>query len=78
MINVFRYKAVTGSMTQALNASELLSKALIRSTVVKISSGHKRNGCIYGIEFAPEQYNNVRMLLQKYGVQVYEFITDEK
>ncbi len=73
---VFRYKAVIGSTTQAMNAQKTLAKAAIRSDVVKISSGHSNNGCIYGIEFAPEQYRNVQYILSSYGIKVREYITE--
>lgn len=73
---MFRYKAVIGSTTQAMNAQKTLAKAAIRSDVVKISSGHSNNGCIYGIEFAPEQYRNIRYILSSYGIKVREYITE--
>lgn len=73
---VFRYKAVIGSTTQAMNAQKTLAKAAIRSDVVKISAGHSSKGCVYGIEFAPEQYRNVQYILSSYGIKVREYITE--
>ena len=71
---MFRYRASIGSTTQALNAQKILSRAHIPSEVIKINSGHRSGGCIYGIEFSYEQYSNVKNLLEKSSVKVREFI----
>ena len=76
MINVFRYKASIGSTTQAMNAQRILSRAYIPSEVVKINSGHRSGGCVFGIEFSYEQYSNVKAILEKSGIRVREYIKE--
>ena len=64
--------AVTGSMTMALKAQRVLSRATIRANTVKVSRSEK--GCIYGVEFDCALLGNVKMLLNSAGVEVKEFL----
>ena len=64
--------AVTGSMTMALKAQRVLSRATVRANTVKVS--RSENGCIYGVEFDCALLGNVKMLLNGAGVEVKEFL----
>lgn len=62
--------ASVGSMTLAMKAQSALSRAAIRSDVVKLSAAHARRGCTYGLEFSALQLNNVRMILNEARIPV--------
>ena len=66
--------AVIGSMTQAMKAQSLLAEAAIHASLTKISSGRTSGGCAYGIDFPCTQSRNVRMILQRAGVRVREYL----
>ena len=66
--------AVIGSMTQAMRAQTVLSEAAIRTTLTKISSAKTQNGCAYGVDFPCPQSGNVRMILERAGVRVREYL----
>jgi hypothetical protein len=78
MITVVRYKAVIGSITGAINAQKALASVHIPSEIVKTSTGSRSSGCVYGIEFSSEQYNNVRRVLDGASIKVREYITDQR
>lgn len=62
-------QATIGSMTYAVRAVELLSRAAIRARTVKLSSG-QRNGCIYGIELPCSQLENASAVLSRGGLRL--------
>ncbi len=66
--------AVIGSMTQAMKAQSLLADAAIRVGITKISSARTHNGCAYGVEFPCTQSANVRIVLERAGVRVREYL----
>lgn len=66
--------AVIGSMTQAMKAQTLLSEAAIRCSITKISSAETHNGCAYGVDFPCLQSANVRMVLERGGIRVRQYL----
>ena len=66
--------AVIGSMTQAMKAQSILSEAAIRGTLTKISSSRTMGGCAYGVDFPCTQSGNVRMILDRAGIRVREYL----
>ncbi len=66
--------AVIGSMTGAMKAQTVLSEAAIRTSLVKISSAGTTGGCAYGVDFPCTQSANVRMVLERAGVRVREYL----
>ena len=66
--------AVIGSMTQAMKAQTILAEAAIRTSLTKISSGKTTGGCAYGVDFLCAQSANVRVILEKGGVRVREYL----
>lgn len=66
--------AVIGSMTQAMKAQTTLSEAAIRATLTKISSSRTMGGCAYGVDFPCTQSGNVRMILERSGIRVREYL----
>ncbi len=66
--------AVIGSMTQAMRAQAVLAEAAIRAGVTKISSAQSHNGCAYGVDFSCTQSGNVRIVLEKAGVRVRQYL----
>ena len=66
--------AVIGSMTQAMKAQATLSEAAIRATLTKISSSRTMGGCAYGVDFPCTQSGNVRMILDRAGIRVREYL----
>ena len=51
-----------GTVTQAMNIQELLSRYAIPSKIIKTDSSSRR-GCIYAISYACLQSNNVSTIL---------------
>ena len=66
--------AVIGSMTQAMRAQSLLAEAAIRAGITKVSSARTHNGCAYGVDFPCTQSINVRVVLERGGVRVREYL----
>ena len=66
--------AVIGSMTQAMKAQTLLADAAIRCTMTKISSAETHNGCAYGVDYPCLQQANVRMVLERGGIRVRQYL----
>ena len=66
--------AVIGSMTQAMKAQSILAEASIRASLTKISSGRTSGGCAYGVDFPCTQSGNVRMILDRAGIRVREYL----
>ncbi len=66
--------AVIGSMTQAMKAQTVLAEAAIRATLTKISSSKASGGCAYGVDFPCTQSGNVKMILDRAGVRVREYL----
>ncbi len=66
--------AVIGSMTQAMKAQSILAEAAIRASLTKISSSKATGGCAYGVDFPCPQSGNVRIILERGGVRVREYL----
>ena len=66
--------AIIGSMTQAMAAQSLLAEAAIRSTIIKVSASRTHGGCAYGVEFPCTQSANVRLILDRAGIRVREYL----
>ena len=64
-----RCSLTLGSMTEALKARRILSRAGITVTVKKLATDTSR-GCVYGIEFSCELLGNVRDILGRNGVEI--------
>ena len=69
-----KIKAVIGSASQAMQAAKVLERHVIRCTVIKIGTRSSRHGCIYGIEFSPDQLDNVRRVFDRYGIAIKELL----
>ena len=66
--------AVIGSLTQAMKAQGILAEAAIRVNISKISSSGASGGCAYGVDFPCTQSGNVKMILDRAGVRVREYL----
>ena len=66
--------AVIGSMTQAMKAQTTLAEAAIRASLSKISSSKAAGGCAYGVDFPCVQSGNVRIILERAGIRVREYL----
>ncbi|MBQ8397300.1 MAG: DUF3343 domain-containing protein [Clostridia bacterium] len=62
------------SMTQALGAQRALSRAAIRTRVVKLNANQTTRGCAYGLEFACAQQQNVKTILAAASIQASSYI----
>ena len=63
-----------GSMTQAMKAQSILAEAAIRAHISKISSSGAAGGCAYGVDFPCTQSANVKMILNRAGIRVREYL----
>ena len=59
-----------------MKAQSTLAAAAIRSEVVKTESGTSQHGCVYGVRFPANQYNNVRSILDSAHVTVRRYVSD--
>lgn len=66
--------AVIGSMTQAMQAEEILAEAAIHAQMVKVSSASTHTGCVYGVEVACRQIGNVRDVLRRAGIRIRQVL----
>ncbi len=66
--------AVIGSMTQAMQAQELLAGAAIRARVTKVSSASTHTGCAYGVEVTCRQMENVESVLRGAGIRIRQVL----
>ena len=68
--------AVIGSMTQAMRAQSVLADTAIRASITKISSTMTHNGCAYGVVFPCTQNRNARMVLNRAGIKVRQYLQE--
>jgi hypothetical protein len=68
---------VIGSTTHATRAQHVLSRAAIRSEVVKISSEQK-SGCMYGIRISCEQRRIAEEVLMNERIPIRQWTTAPK
>ena len=57
-----------GTITYALKAKKLLSRAGIRSKLVKVESGATQNGCTHGIEISAKDFYHAVLVLKENGI----------
>ena len=62
--------AVIGSMTQAMQAQNVLAKAAIRARVTKADSSQTGRGCAYALAFPCSMESNVKLVLHEAGIRV--------
>lgn len=62
------------SMTQALGAQRVLSRAAIRTRVVKLNANQTTRGCAYGLEFACVQQQNVKTILAAADISASSYL----
>ena len=62
--------AVIGSMTQTMNAQNVLARAAIRTEVVKADSVNSGRGCAYALSYDCAQDANLKRVLQLGGIRV--------
>ncbi len=65
--------AVTGTMTKAMQAQQVLSHASVHSSVIKVSSSHA-GGCVYGVSYPCMQDAIVRKTLSHAGIRVRAYM----
>ena len=63
-------RADVGSLTAALKAQKVLSRAAIPTTVVKTEPSAKSRGCSYGLSFSCSQLGNLQSVLEREGIRV--------
>ncbi len=61
-----------GSVTYAEKAMRILARAAIYSEIVKLDEKNSR-GCVYGLEFACSQAENVKTVLRQAGIKIKSF-----
>ncbi|MBO5879772.1 MAG: hypothetical protein J6Q68_04410 [Clostridia bacterium] len=57
-----------GSVTYAMKAKRILLDMKIHSKLIKLDSGTRDLGCIYGLAIASDDYKNAVMGLKKEGI----------
>lgn len=62
-------KLSVGSVTYAEKAMRALAKAAIYSEVIKLESGSRGKGCVYGLELACSQLENAKTVLRSVGIK---------
>ena len=65
--------AVIGSMTQAMRAQGVLSRAAIRTEVIKADSSKLGRGCAYALSYPCMQRENLKRVLRDSGIRVRSF-----
>lgn len=65
---------VIGSMTQAMQAEDVLIRATIRAHTVKVSSASTHTGCAYGVEVPCRQMGNVKEVLRGAGIRIRQVL----
>ena len=65
--------AVIGSMTQAMRAQALLSRAAIRTEVIKADSARLGRGCAYALSYHCAQNENLKRVLRDAGIRVRSY-----
>ena len=58
-----------GSVTYAEKGVRALAKAAIYSEALKLESGSRGKGCVYGIELACSQLENAKTVLRAAGIK---------
>ena len=73
--NEKRYEcfAVIGSVTQAMRAQNVLTKAAVRAEVIKVDSTITGKGCAYAVVYSCAQADHVKMILKDAGIRVRKY-----
>ena len=69
----YQYKgcsAVMGTLTNAQKAQKVLAAAAIPTSVSKSESSSSNRGCVWSVNFACNQADNVRAVLASAGISV--------
>ena len=66
-------KLAVGSVTYAEKAMRALAKAAIYSEMIKLESGSRGKGCVYGLELPTAQLENARTVLRAAGIKVKDY-----
>ena len=56
------------SVTYAIKLRKLLSKAKIKSRLIKVSDGAKLGGCAHGVEFDEEYFYDAVVIMKENGI----------
>lgn len=56
------------SVTYAIKLRKLLSKAKIKSRLIKVSDGAKMGGCAHGVEFDEEYFYDAVVIMKENGI----------
>lgn len=62
--------AIIGSVTQAMNAQNVLANAAIRTEVVKADSSITGRGCAYALMYSCVMDENIKSILREAGIRV--------
>ena len=62
--------AVIGSMTQSMQAQNVLAMAAVRAEIIKADSLQDRRGCTYALTYPCEQAQNVERILRNANIRV--------
>ena len=66
--------AAIGSMTAAIKAQRVLTRAGIRTEIISLSPEETKRGCAYGISFPVSKANAVRSALRAAKIPVSEYL----
>ena len=56
------------SVTYAIKLRKLLSRAKIKSRLIKVSDGAKLGGCAHGVEFDEEYFYDAVVIMKENGI----------
>lgn len=56
------------SVTYAIKLRKLLSRAKIKSRLIKVSDGAKMGGCAHGVEFDEEYFYDAVVIMKENGI----------
>ena len=65
------------SVTYAIKLRKLLSKAKIKSRLIKVSDGAKLGGCAHGVEFDEEYFYDAVVIMKENGIN-YSLYTKQR
>lgn len=66
-----------GSVTYAIKLRRLLSRAGIRSKLVKVENQDTKSGCTHAVRISPNDFYNAVVIMKEYGISysVYQHKT---
>lgn len=63
--------ATVGSLTQTMQAQEILGKAAIRAEIVRADPARARKGCAYALSFPCSREGTVHQILRDAGIRAH-------